>query len=98
MCLKTDKRKSPEIIKEELLLSLLVNADENELRINEALRNANQLNEAIQIIKNYELLFFKKQKNKKMFRINQMKEFRSLKNTNFFRNEKNKRMFGMLGM
>ena len=53
MCLKTDKRKSPEIIKEELLLSLLVNADENELRINEALRNA-----AIQIIKNYELLFF----------------------------------------
>ena len=58
MCLKTDKRKSPEIIKEELLLSLLVNADENELRINEALRNANQLNEAIQIIKNYELLFF----------------------------------------
>ena len=62
MCLKTDKRKSPEIIKEELLLSLLVNADENELRINEALRNANQLNEAIQIIKNYELLFFKKTK------------------------------------
>ena len=58
MCLKTDKRKSPEIIKEELLLSLLVNADENELRINEALRNANQLNEAIQIIKNYELLLF----------------------------------------
>ena len=58
MCLKTDKRKSPEIIKEELLLSLLVNADENELRINEALRNVNQLNEAIQIIKNYELLFF----------------------------------------
>ena len=33
-----------------------------------------------------------------MFGINQMKEFRSLKNTNFFRNEKNKRMFGMLGM
>ena len=58
MCLKTDKRKSPEIIKEELLLSLLENVDENELRINEALRNANQLNEAIQIIKNYELLFF----------------------------------------
>ena len=58
MCLKTDKRKSPEIIKEELLLSLLVNADENKLRINEAVRNANQLNEAIQIIKNYELLFF----------------------------------------
>ena len=52
MCLKTDKRKSPEIIKEELLLSLLVNADENKLRINEAVRNANQLNEAIQIIKN----------------------------------------------
>ena len=58
MCLKTDKRKSPEIIKEELLLSLLVNADENKLSINEAVRNANQLNEAIQIIKNYELLFF----------------------------------------
>ena len=58
MCLKTDKRKSPEIIKEELLLSLLVNADENKLRINEAVRNANQLNEAIQIIKNYEILFF----------------------------------------
>ena len=33
-----------------------------------------------------------------MFGINQMKEFRSLKNTNFLRNEKNKRMFGMLGM
>ena len=62
MCLKTGKRKSPEIIKEELLLSLLVNVDENELRINEALRNANQLNEAIQIIKNYELLFFLKNK------------------------------------
>ena len=58
MCLKTDKRKSPEIIKEELLLSLLVNADENELRINEALRNANQLNEAKKKKKNYELLFF----------------------------------------
>ena len=62
MCLKTDKRKSPEIIKEELLLSLLVNADENKLRINEAVRNANQLKEAIQIIKNYELF---KNKNKK---------------------------------
>ena len=55
MCLKTDKRKSPEIIKEELLLSLLVNADENKLRINEAVRNANQLNEGIQIIKKYKL-------------------------------------------
>ena len=62
MCLKTDKRKSPEIIKEELLLSLLVNADENKLRINEAVRNAKQLKEAIQIIKNYELLFINKNK------------------------------------
>ena len=34
------------MIKEELLSSILENADEKKLRINEAVRNANQLNEA----------------------------------------------------
>ena len=43
------------MIKEELLSLLLENVDENELRINEVVRNPNQLNEAIQIITKYEL-------------------------------------------
>ena len=53
--LKTDK-KLPEMIKEELLSSLLGNLDENELRINKAVRNASQPNDAIRIITKYELL------------------------------------------
>ena len=51
------------MIKEELLLSLLENIDENELGINTAVR-ANQPNEAIQIINKYKLLL--KGENKKM--------------------------------
>ena len=43
------------MIKEELLSLLLENVDENELRINEVVRNPNQLNESIQIITKYEL-------------------------------------------
>ena len=51
------------MIKEELLLSLLENIDENELGINTAVR-ANQPNEAIQIINKYKLHL--KGENKKM--------------------------------
>ena len=50
MRLKRDKKKAPEMIKKELLPPVLENVDENKLRINEAVRNANQLNKAIQII------------------------------------------------
>ena len=64
--------------KKELLLSLLENVDEEKLMINEVLRNANLLNEAIRTSfkmkkKN------KNKKNKKMFGINQTKQFKSLK-------------------
>ena len=64
--------------KKELLLSLLENVDEEKLMINEVVRNANLLNEAIRTSfkmkkKN------KNKKNKKMFGINQTKQFKSLK-------------------
>ena len=48
MCLKQTK--------EELLSSLLENADENKITINEVARIANKFNEAIRIIKKPELL------------------------------------------
>ena len=51
MRLKTDKKKSPEMIKKELLSPVLENVNEKKLRINEVVRNANQLNKTIQIIK-----------------------------------------------
>ena len=60
---KKETKKSPEMIKEELLPSLLENIDENELGINTVMR-ANQRNEAIRIIKKYKLLL--KGENKKM--------------------------------
>ena len=60
---KKETKKSPEMIKEELLPSLLENIDENELGINTVMR-ANQPNEAIRIIKKYKLLL--KGENKKM--------------------------------
>ena len=60
---KKETKKSPEMIKEELLPSLLENIDENELGINTVMR-AKQRNEAIRIIKKYKLLL--KGENKKM--------------------------------
>ena len=60
---KKETKKSPEMIKEELLPSLLENIDENELGINTVMR-ANQPNEAIRIIKKYKLLL--KGENKEM--------------------------------
>ena len=62
--------------KKEKLLSLLSkSADENNLMINEAVRNANQRNEATRTS-------FKMRK--KMFLMNLTKQFKSLQNTNFF--------------
>ena len=62
--------------KKEKLLSLFSeSADENKLMINEAVRNANQRNEATRTS-------FKMRK--KMFLMNLTKQFKSLQNTNFF--------------
>ena len=41
---KNRRKEPPEMIKEELLLSLLENVDENESRVNEVVRNENQPN------------------------------------------------------
>lgn len=61
--------------KKEKLLSLLSkSADENNLMINEAVRNANRRNEATRTFK----------MRKKMFLMNLTKQFKSLRNTNFF--------------
>ena len=51
MCLKQTK-KSPEMIKEGMLSSLLENVDENESGLNKVVGNGNQLNQEIRIIKN----------------------------------------------
>ena len=63
--------------KKELLLSLLENVDEEKLMINEVVRNANLLNEAIRT--SFKMKKKKQKKNKKMFGINQTKQFKSLK-------------------
>ena len=41
---KNRRKEPPEMIKEELLSSLLENVDENESRVNEVVRNENQPN------------------------------------------------------
>ena len=51
MCLKQTK-KSPEMIKEGMLSSLLENVDENESGLNKVVGNGNQRNQEIRIIKN----------------------------------------------
>ena len=67
--------------KKELLPSLLENVDEEKLMTNEAVRNANLLNEAIRTsFKMKKQNKNKNKKNKKMFGINQTKQFKSLKN------------------
>ena len=64
--------------KKELLPSLLENVDEEKLMTNEAVRNANLLNEAIRTsFKMKKQNKNKNKKNKKMFGINQTKQFKS---------------------
>ena len=75
-CLKKRQKMSPEKVKEELLLPLWENVDENESVLNEAVRNAKQPNEVIQIIKRYEpLLKGETKKMKFLMKFRESKEF-----------------------
>ena len=48
---KNRQKKSPEIIKKELLSLLLENLDENKLGLNKAARNINQSKKVVRLIK-----------------------------------------------
>ena len=56
---KTNKKKTPEIIKKELLISILnvSNEEEDYLRMNKEVKNAKELKESICLTKKYENLF-----------------------------------------
>ena len=53
----TTEKKSPEVIRQELLASIVEISDEDDSELNKAVRNAKEPKEAMLIIKKYEELF-----------------------------------------